>query len=210
MQSFETKFISLNLHQTNLTSKPDLSINQTNNDSIFEFKFIEEGFYSFCGISISSVQRKDQSWQNQILSITDFSQQSNKQPILFIGDLFNFTLNPTSSKNYNHQMSYNYFNSIANMKGFPNDTIILSSNTTDYNKIMFKLSSMLLNDNDYVQQKIQKKDFSCDTMFENKLIQPILNANDKKLINILKQKNLNENDPENILKLLNAIKTSLN
>lgn len=106
-------------------------------------------------------------------------------------------------------MGYNYFNSISQLKGFPNDSIILSSQTSKYNETIFKMSSLILDNPEYVNSKIEKNDFNCDFLFENRLIQPILNLDDKKIIKIIKEKNLDENNPEDILKLLNAIRSSL-
>lgn len=107
-------------------------------------------------------------------------------------------------------MGYNYFNSISQLKGFPNDSIILSSQTSKCNEQIFKMSSLLMDNPEYVNAKIEKNDFNCDLLFENRLIQPILNLNNKKITKIIREKNLDENNPDDVLKLLNGIRTSLN
>lgn len=96
--SYKTKFLSLANHLIDFQAKPDSVFDHSNHNSIFEFKFQEEQKLSFCGISVSSILRKNNSWQNQILSITDFSDDSDKKSVLFIGDLFNFNLNPTEAQ----------------------------------------------------------------------------------------------------------------
>lgn len=96
--SYKTKFLSLANHSINFLPEPETSFDHLNQNSIFEFEFKEEQQISFCGISVSSILRNNNSWQNQILSITDFSDESDKKSVLFVGDLFSFNLNPTDTQ----------------------------------------------------------------------------------------------------------------
>ena len=100
MKDHELNYISFNKHDIQFSKEPLFNADNENGNSIFEFKFKEEKNFSFCGISISSTLRKNQTWQNMILSITDFSNESDKKPVLFVGDMLNFCLNPDTSHIY--------------------------------------------------------------------------------------------------------------
>lgn len=58
-------------------------------------------------------------------------------------------------------------------------------------------------------KKLEESDYQLDLLFENRLIQPVMNIQDKKLLSAVEMLHLNPKSKRDILRMLTGVRNSL-
>ena len=192
-------------------SSLDTSITQSDNP--FEFKFISHGNIAFTSISLKGVYRSDQIKQNQILSVVDTSSDSDKQSVIFCGDLFNFHLGEQlilEDKKVNHNLeneSNSYFSTLQGFKGFPDHQIMFCSSNLDSLKKNIEVSKSVIFENSNLDQN---SDFELKFLKEHRHLQPILNISSNKFKRTIELLKLDYKYSPHVIRTLWSLRNQLN
>ena len=146
---------------------------------LHDFNYEESGNIGICKINIGEFPRNESLVQTNIVSLTDCSLNSDKIPVLFVGDYFNFW-------NFEKQSSDNiscYLNDVNTLfKGFFDEQFVFTSNTIqkDISNLIF--FERLAVDKSYARQKLEQQQFQLFNLLENRMLNPLFFMKHKNLV----------------------------
>lgn len=109
-----------------------------------------------------------------MVSFIDCAPESDKVPVLFCGDLFNFQnfceLEEVSLESLRKYLyNFNYF------KGFSNETFVFSNNTLSENQVLYQLMFRIFSQNQFLKLKIGEGSFESFLLYDQRCFNPVFN-----------------------------------
>ena len=183
--------------------------------SAFEFDFLSHGNLAFTGISLKGVIRSTDLLQAQMLSVVETSPQSDKQSVIFCGDLFNFFLakrlvdSSLESASSSDTLCWEYLSSLDNLRGFPGHQVILCSSSRDLMAKTLQVSRSLFPEHNSAFDHIKAQKMQASLLADHRLVQPILQISSPKVKRAVEILGLDAESPSNVLRCLWAIREQL-
>lgn len=87
--------------------------------------------------------------------------------------------------------------------------MVFPSSSTRQTENLLKFGSKILTNTEYANSKLEKKEFIADALFEQRVVNPILNVKDAKVLEIVRTLGLNPENPVHVLKSLHSLKIKL-
>ena len=215
----DVKFIGLNVFDARTCSDIEEVYVKEQGDQVssFQFKFESYGDLAFTGISTKGILRADGQAQRQILSIVDTSPESDKESIMFCGDLFNFHLGKeldlegTSQKvtSILEEECSHYFECLSNMRGFPKQQFIFCSSDAGLFAKHLELSKSLLPDASASLEQITREQKYFKLMAEHRLFQPIMNYTTPRITRAIQLLGLDPQYPPHVVRFMWAMREKI-
>ena len=181
-------YISLNSHNTIFDSPVNIN----------NLYYDEFGKIGICYFPLKNVYRENGIGQKRFLSFTDCSAESDKNPVLFVGDLFNFYNLLNCKKEKSKKALDGYLSNFEILKGFSDQTAVLTKNSNEEDKLFLEIMSKIFSDNLLINAKLKEEEYFMGSFYENKVINPIFYfdkckklllegkiVKDRKMLNIL-------------------------
>lgn len=182
----------------------------------FEFQFESIGELSLTGISVKGVYRANQFKQGQILSIVDLSAQSDKQPIMFCGDLLNIHLGARLALDSEANLvdpdmlseCLDLFSTLDHMRGFPPSQVMFCSSPSSLVDKTMNLAKTLLQ-TAQLPKHFQHQQGHLQVMGQHRLFQPVLNTVSPKVQKAIELLGLDPENPAHVIRSLWAMREQL-
>ena len=211
-------FNQFGFDETSLIRDPDNINNsetKTTHPNAFEFKFHTIENLSFTGISLEGVYRKNNDHQSQMISIVDTSPESDKQSMLFCGDLFNYFLGKQicaqldqANDTFVDSQSKKYLSTLVNLRGFPHEQIMFCSSPYEFVEQTLKMSSSLIGYEEVIEE-VKNNHMELQFMAHHRLLQPILNISSNKIKRSVELLGLDPENPTDVIRTLSVLRDQL-